>query len=384
MPGISIDDEQGKATHGEVRKRNRTAALQRVLAGGGTATRAGIARSTGLTSATVSSILSELIEDGLVIEGSLAESTGGKRATTLRIDDRHHQLLSVMISPGLIRAAFVNLLGEVSHTVSARPSGAPTVADVQRLVRRMIDDAPEPPLAIGVKLPGIIEGPLVRWSVQLGWTDVNLARALGEVAAIPAYLINDADAEALAEFSASADSDATQLYVSLSTGVGASFIVSGQLMRGAANRVGEIGHVPVVFGADAPLCPCGSRGCLEELVSVTSLLGLPHGADLESVDLLAEARRPENDERLANGARTLARTLLMISAAMDVPSVVVGGYAPELGPEFLGHLRSEAARYSVTGAMPLNIHYATRAGTLPFRGAAQHAMTSSLGIAWAA
>lgn len=378
----SYDGGESGAGQGAIRLRNRTAALQLVLSGGGSATRASIARGTGLTSATVSSILAGLIDDGLVIEGNLAESTGGKRATTLRIDQARHAVLAIMISPGLLRAATLDLAGTVLTTATVRPQHAIELADVQRLASRMVDEADAEVLAIGVQLPGITEGELVRWSVQLGWNDVNLVRALAAVVEPPAFLINDADAEALAEFSAS-ESDATQLYVSLSTGVGASFIVGGRLLHGAANRVGEIGHVPVVFGPDAPPCPCGSRGCLEELVSVTAMLGLPHGAELESEDLARRARSAPSQERIGTGARVLARSLLLIAAAMDVPSVVIGGYAPRMGPEFIGHVRAEAARYPVTGAMPLSVRYASRGASVPFRGAGQHALHSALGVSWA-
>ncbi|WP_438879012.1 ROK family protein, partial [Bacillus cereus group sp. BC5] len=91
------------------------------------------------------------------------------------------------------------------------------------------------------------------------------------------------DAEAIADAITSDDFGANQLFVSLSTGVGAAVIIDGEVVSGAAHRAGEIGHVPVLFGPEAPLCACGNRGCLEEVVSVTSLLGLPHGTDLEAL-----------------------------------------------------------------------------------------------------
>ena len=81
---------------------------------------------------------------------------------------------------------------------------------------------------------------------------------------------------------------------------------------------------------------------------MTSLLGLPHGTDLESVDVAALAATPDSRERIAFGARVLARALLLVGAALDVPNVVLGGTAPKLGDEFIGHLRAEAARH--TGA----------------------------------
>ncbi|MFF1573756.1 ROK family protein [Leifsonia sp. NPDC058292] len=381
-------DDRGKATQAAVRGRNLTSALQLVLSGNGTATRAGIARRTGLTSATVSSLLSGLLADGLVLEGQRAESTGGKRATTLQIDSQRHVLLSIVVQPGLVRGAVVNLLGAELTSVSQRPTRPGAVEDVRSVARRLVAAADARGtgarvVAVGVQVPGIADGPLIRESVQLSWTDLNLADELRDIVDAPVHLVNDADAEALADYSTSDQFGANQMFVSLSTGVGAAFIVDGSLLAGAAHRAGEIGHVPVLFGPDAPLCACGNRGCLEEVVSVTSLLGLPHGTDLEAVDVPALAATADSRERIAFGARVLARALLLAGAALDVPNVVLGGTAPKLGDEFIAHLRAEAARHTVRAAMPLSFRYAKVALEQPFRGAAQHALQSTLGLSWA-
>ncbi|MGO4299696.1 ROK family protein [Leifsonia sp. RAF41] len=380
-------EEHGKATQAAVRERNLTTALQLVLSGNGTATRAGIARRTGLTSATVSSLLAGLIADGLVTEGQLAESTGGKRATTLRVAAENHVLLSLIVQPGLVRGAVIDLLGSEVATAAQRPATPGSLEDVRSVVRRLVAATSARIVAVGVQVPGIADGPLIRESVQLGWTDVDLGRELSGIVDAPIHLINDADAEAIADTTAADDPGAddfgaSQLFVSLSTGVGAAVIIDGEVVAGASHRAGEIGHVPVLFGADAPLCACGNRGCLEEIVSVTSLLGLPHGTDLEALDLAALAATPDSRHRIADGARVLARALLLVGAALDVPNIVIGGAAPRLGPEFIGHLRAEAARHPVKAAMPLGFRYARVAQDQPYRGAAQYALRSALGISW--
>ncbi|SEA92973.1 ROK family transcriptional regulator [Leifsonia sp. 21MFCrub1.1] len=376
-------EEHGKATQAAVRERNLTTALQLVLSGNGTATRAAIARRTGLTSATVSSLLAGLIADGLVIEGQLAESTGGKRATTLRIAAENHVLLALLVQPGLVRGAVVDLLGDELATVTHRAATPGSLEDVRSVARRLVASTSARIVAVGVQVPGIADGTLIRESVQLGWTDVDLARELSGIVDAPIHLINDADAEAIADAITSDDFGANQLFVSLSTGVGAAVIIDGEVVSGAAHRAGEIGHVPVLFGPEAPLCACGNRGCLEEVVSVTSLLGLPHGTDLEALDLAALAAAPDSRERIADGARVLARALLLVAAALDVPNIVLGGAAPRLGPEFIGHLRAEAARHPVKAAMPLSFRYARVPQEHPYRGAAQYALKSALGVSWA-
>ncbi|WP_426623626.1 hypothetical protein ACPPVW_13510 [Leifsonia sp. McL0607] len=120
-----------------MREHNLTTALQLVLSGDGLATRATIARRTALTSATVSSLLAGLIADGLVLEGRLAENTGGKRATTLRVGAEHNVLLSVIVQPGLVRGAVVDLLGHVVTSVAHRTTTTVTLGDVRAVVRRL-------------------------------------------------------------------------------------------------------------------------------------------------------------------------------------------------------------------------------------------------------
>ncbi|MFF1875535.1 hypothetical protein ACFVXD_42560, partial [Kitasatospora herbaricolor] len=196
-------EDHSKATQAAVRERNLTSALQLVLSGSGTATRASIARRTGLTSATVSSLLSGLLADGLVLEGQRAESTGGKRATTLQIDPSRHVLLSVIVQPGLVRGAVVNLLGSEITSVSQKPVTPGAIEDVQLVVRRLVAATTARVVAVGVQVPGIADGPLIRESVQLGWSDVNLSDALRDIVDAPVHLVNDADAEALADYATS-------------------------------------------------------------------------------------------------------------------------------------------------------------------------------------
>ena len=159
------------------------------------------------------------------------------------------------------------------------------------------------------------------------------ADELAGIVDAPVHLINDADAEAIADYSRHSDQfGANQMFVSLSTGVGAAVHRRRRpSSRGSPTERARSATCPCCSVRTRRLCACGNRGCLEEVVSVTSLLGLPHGTDLESVDLAALAATAESRERIAFGARVLARALLLVGAALDVPNVVLGGAAPRLG-----------------------------------------------------
>src|SRR5690349_8612515 len=98
-------------TQAAVRRAHLRRAPPLVFPASGTQTRAGIARATGLTAATASSLVAELIESRLVVEGEQAESTGGKRATTLSVDAAHHRILVLVVQPTSSHVALVALDG---------------------------------------------------------------------------------------------------------------------------------------------------------------------------------------------------------------------------------------------------------------------------------
>ncbi|MBZ0237159.1 MAG: ROK family protein [Deltaproteobacteria bacterium] len=148
-------------------------------------------------------------------------------------------------------------------------------------------------------------------SPHLGWRNVAfgpaLARRLGPARPVGVY--NDVNAIAYGEFGVGAGAGARDmLCVYVGTGIGGGLVMNGQLVEGATNCAGEIGHVKVAWGEDAAPCNCGQRGCVEAYVG---------GSYVQ-----ARIRR-----ELANGARSLAIDL-------------AGGDASAVNP---GHVDAAAA-----------------------------------------
>ena len=109
-------------------------------------------------------------------------------------------------------------------------------------------------LVAGVQLPGTTDGRRVFESVQLGWTDVPLAERFEAVLGIPVLLVNDVDAEAIAEAAREDESSGYRLFIHIGTGIGAAVTLDGELAPGPRDRAGEIGHVQVEFGEEARTC----------------------------------------------------------------------------------------------------------------------------------
>jgi predicted NBD/HSP70 family sugar kinase len=234
-------------------------------------------------------------------------------------------------------------------------------------------------LVAGVQLPGTTDGRRVFESVQLGWTDVPLADRFEAVLGIPVLLVNDVDAEAIAEAAREDESSGYRLFIHIGTGIGAAVTLDGELAPGPRDRAGEIGHVQVEFGDDARTCRCGRRGCLESASSMTAMLGddFDDAMDDETIAALAASA---DDEHLAEAARALARTIKLIAAVLDAAEVVIGGPARALGERFLPLVQAEVD-YTATGTANVPVRYADSDASIS-TGVAQVALSSALGVRW--
>ncbi|CAH0239480.1 ROK family protein [Microbacterium foliorum] len=366
-------------TQAALRRANLRRALQLVFSEPGVQTRAGIARATGLTAATASSLVAELIDLDLIVEGEQAASTGGKRATTLTIDASRHLIVVVVIRPSEVALALVALDGTVveSRRISYAPSSRDAVLD--EAVARIAAEYEGRLLVVGVQLPGTTDGRRVLESVQLDWTDVALADRLERAIGVPVLLVNDVDAEAIAEAAREDEAAGYRLFVHLGTGIGAAVTLDGELAPGPRDRAGEIGHVQVQFGDDARACRCGRQGCLEAVASMTAMLGddVDDAMDEAAIAVLAASA---DERRLVVGARALAGSIRLIAAVLDAREVVIGGPARALGDRFLRLVQSEID-YPAMGTVGVSVRYSAADASIS-TGVAQVALSRALGVRW--
>ena len=342
-------------------------------------TRAVIARRTGLTSATASSLVAELIALGLVVETGRAESTGGKRATRLEIESDAYLIVVAVVRTRAIDTALVDLSGSTIASRRLEVTGRMEVETVVDAVRELTTGFEPQVLAACVQVPGVTAGGVVVDSVQLGWRDVPLAGILETAIGAPTSVVNDVDAEALTE-AVDADDKAIRLVVHLGEGVGAAITNGGSLMSGATGRAGEIGHVRVIYEGERTRCRCGLSGCLESATSMSAMLGDSYTDELDDHDTSLLASTAEARERMGFGARALARALRISSALLDPEEIVIAGAAPALGPHFLGTLRDEYEMYPAKGTTQVPIRYG-RPELSRYLGPARFALAPVLGDA---
>jgi len=265
-----------KATHQKTKRHNRDLVL-RTIFNQQPISRAQIARITKLTRATVSEMVNDCLEEGLVEEVGLGTSMGGKSPILLSIVADSHFLIGVNLGQDKFTGAIVNLLGEIKETVEIDIKYVDRLHALQyvfQIIDQLVRMPYEPIVGIGIGTPGLVntrEGIIVN-AVNLDWQDFPLAHLLMDRYHMPVHLLNDSQALSIGEYvyNDKHGSDGNLVVVNVRYGIGAGILINGQLFQGDGGSAGEIGHLTVE--KNGRLCRCGRYGCLETVSSATAVL----------------------------------------------------------------------------------------------------------------
>jgi predicted NBD/HSP70 family sugar kinase len=333
----------------------------------GTASRAELARRTGLSRSTVSTLVADLQRRGLVVEraGQFAgEGQPGRPAALLELDPSAAAAVGIDFDHDKVRAAVSDLsrsvLAEASapHDVDHDALGALDLA--AELVEQVLEEATvdrDRLLGVGVALAGPIDhdkGALHPSDVLPAWANIDAAKELEKRLDTPAYVDNDANLGALAEVTLGAGRNARfAAYVSISSGIGAGIVVDGRPYHGHRGTAGEIGHV--VVDPQGPICRCGNRGCLETLASGPALLKLVQESrerELSVKQMIELARDGDAGCRraIADAGSVVGRVVAGLVNLFSPEMVVVGGDLGEAGDLLLDPLREAVRRDALPAA----------------------------------
>lgn len=342
-----------------------------VLAGvrtGGLRTRPELVRQLGLGRNLVSQRVAELIDLGLLQEGSMAPSTGGRRSRELRFRSGAGALLVADLGATHLQAGLTDLDGEVLDQriepldISAGPDA--TLDRIEQLFDEILAARPgsaTPLWGVGVGLPGPVEfsrGRPIAPPIMPGWDAYPVRDRLAARYAAPAWLDNDVNVLALGELRAGIGRGVQDLlYVKVGTGIGAGLISGGRLHRGAQGAAGDIGHVPVLDD-ESVLCRCGNTGCLEAVAGgfalardglVAAQAGrsrllaevLEATGALTAEDVLRAAAHGDQTSLglLTRAGRLVGRTLATLVNFYNPSLIVMGGQISAADEAFLGELR---------------------------------------------
>ena len=341
---------KGSGPQAELRRRNMALVTQ-ALAAGEQNTRATVAAAVGLTRATVSTLVDELLAAGLLEElGAQRPGTVGRPGTALGLADTGPAGLGAEVGVDHLAACVVDLRGTVRCRAAApaanrgRPAQA-VLADLAELAADVTGRAAAMglrPVGTTVAVPGLVgrDRRTVLRAPNLRWEQADVAAALGPDTVVE----NEANLGALAElWFGGHERLADFVHVSAEIGIGAAVVVEGRLFRGARGFAGELGHVPV--RPDGPLCSCGAHGCLETFAGEEALLraaGVTAGRG-PALGAAAAAGDPAALAALAEAGAALGIALSGAVNLLDPQAVVVGGPLAELAPWLLPGVRHELA-----------------------------------------
>ncbi|EFE84706.1 ROK-family transcriptional regulator [Streptomyces albidoflavus] len=328
----------------------------------GSLTQAEIARTTGLSAATVSNIVRELKESGTV--EVTPTSAGGRRARSVSLSGDAGIVIGVDFGHTHLRVAVGNLahqiLAEEAEPLDVDASAEQGFDRAELLVGRLLDATGvdrAKVAGVGLGVPGPIDvasGMLGSTSILPGWSGTQPALALGERIGVPVAVDNDANLGALGELVWGSGRGVRDLaYIKVAGGVGAGLVIDGQIYRGPGGTAGEIGHI--TLDESGPVCRCGNRGCLETFTAaryVLPLLEPTHGTGLtmEKVVALAKEGDPGCRRVVADVGRYIGSGVASLCNLLNPSRVVLGGDLAEAGELVLGPIRTSVGRYAIPSA----------------------------------
>jgi predicted NBD/HSP70 family sugar kinase len=371
-----------------VRQHNRSLVL-REIADEPRQSRAQLALATGLTRATVSALVDELLEAQLLIELAPDRGARGRPGSPLTLNPDGPAGLGIEINVDYTSACVLDLTGEVraQRTCIADNRGLTP----QQGLRRALELGREARSAAGLRiagaciaLPGLVDnaGVLRRAPNLPGWPELDIAGTATQALGVPITVGNEANLGALAQLWFGSDPLPRDfVLVSGEIGVGAGIVLDGQLYRGVRGYAGELGHV--VIDPAGPACACGANGCLEQIAGQEALLraarvvgdtGTPTAAPDGAIAELhrrAVAGDAATRSALAEAGVALGIALAGLVNIVDVPVILLGGLYARLGEWLIQPITAELDRRVISRAWaPLNVRVSTLGADAAMRGAA--------------
>ena len=245
-------------------------------------TRIQLARETGLAQATITKIMAQLIEWGMISEHETIGIGVGRKAVRLRLNAENYRVIAVRINRHYIVAAIYDMKGHKYDTMRCDISSEEGAAhSFQRLIQELtalIARSEKPVMGIGIAVPGPFNyttGRITLMSGFPGWNEIDIRGTLCEAFHMPVFVDQDANCGALAElWYSNGKSISNMLFITADRGIGAGLILDSAVYRGHDGFAGELGHSSInIFG---PRCECGNRGCLELYGSTTALENIYH------------------------------------------------------------------------------------------------------------
>lgn len=345
---------------GQVRAANRAAVL-RLLRRHRQLSRAELARRTSLSEASVSRIIAELMEQGLLVDLGSGPGTGGRPGVRLELNEDRFQSIGVDIQNWETQIALGTVMGRIVRTERFRtPSGpSETLNRIAATIASLTSGVVELPVGIGISTRGLVDS--LHGVAELGsnpeWVHIEIGDCLAGLTGLPVYVENNVRAAAVAEYAyGNTDVQGAHclLFMLVGEGVGMAMVLDGKVHHGPHMAAGEIGQM-VIADQGGPARHDRS-GCLEALVSdiatcdrYSSLAGIKARSSSSSsctkqmrqICQLAMEGDPHARAAVNATARYLGIGIANAVWALDADAVVIDGTMTEAWPLVSAAIRDQ-------------------------------------------
>lgn len=354
----------------DLRRINRAEILRKIYFEG-PISRLEVSQQIGISPATVTNIVNDLLEKNILMESGIKRSEGGRPSTLITINPDYGYFLGIEVGETFIQVELFDILFNFCQKFSM-PLNTPKI-NPRQIVNGMVQGiqdviskgniSEKEVIGAGIGFPGLVD-PIKGVSVftpNWGWHNVSITSQLRERLSIPMYIDNGAKAMAMGEMLFGAGRGVNNIAVLLvGTGVGSGIITERNLFRGSSNNAGEVGHT--TLNIDGPQCRCGSRGCVEVYIGANGMISrykeLSADSSLPPVDdqmtfikyLLAEyeAGNSAAIQTVNETIRYLGVTIANLINAFNPELFLLGGWSGLLlGSKFLSQIEEVVAQYAM-------------------------------------
>lgn len=373
-PATAPSDAGTPGNMGDVRRNNLALVLGRVVQAPAAShlTRAQLATATGLTKASVSSLVLELLDAGILREVGLnRQGERGRPGVGLELNPSRG-VLGMEINVDYIAAGVTTLAGDLvvkeirerDNRDSASGAVMSALSALALDVRKAAAGRGVDVVGGGLAVPGLVEAgsSTVAVAPNLGWADTKLdvSQLLSGVP-LGVSLFNEANAAALAELAHGPHERRDFLFVSGEVGVGGGLVIGSELFTGPEGNAGEVGHI--VVDPEGTLCSCGGTGCLETVAGQDAIfsaagIAVKGRARSDSMSDLLGALAADSPAALLavqRAGRSLGVAVASTARVVNVRAVVLGGHFAVLDQWLRGPLLESLAKYAPGALAPEHV-----------------------------
>lgn len=259
-----------------IRKQNEAMVLEQIILEN-EISRAHLSKITHLNKATISEITKKQLENQLIIETGIGDSSssGGRKPILLRFNEQSAMVISIDLGYDYISSGIHYLNGDIieknfsDHQFPTQENAVSSILDIVEYYQTKYQQTYYGIVGLTIAIHGIVDQNQIVFTPNYDLDQLALHQELAEQLDYPVFLENEANLTAIAEATFSSHHQHL-VSISIHSGIGAGIIINGRLFTGPSGKAGEIGHMILI--PDGKLCPCGNHGCIEQYASEKAIL----------------------------------------------------------------------------------------------------------------